>query len=109
MMVVIFELEPKAGQQQPYFDAARALREELDGVDGFISVERFQSLSNPDRYVSLSFWRDEDAVKRWRNHSLHRQVQSKGRNEIFTHYRLRVAEVVRDYSMSDREQVPQDG
>lgn len=97
MVVVIFEVEMKPDQGARYFDLAAALRRELDQIDGFISVERFESLSNPGRYLSLSRWRDRDAVRRWREHEAHRRAQRLGASEIFSRYRIQVAEVFRDY------------
>jgi heme-degrading monooxygenase HmoA len=108
MMAVIFEVVPREGQQQAYLDAAAALRPLLAQVDGFISVERFQSLSEPGKLLSLSFWRDEAAIARWRELEAHRRTQEFGRAQAFTDYRLRVASVVRDYGMTDREQAPVD-
>jgi len=97
MMAVIFEVVPREGRGQDYFDLAAALRPELEKIDGFISVERFQSLADPNKYVSLSFWRDEAAVQAWHGHGDHRAAQAKGKAEIFAGFRIRVAEVVRDY------------
>ncbi|WP_019025098.1 MULTISPECIES: antibiotic biosynthesis monooxygenase [unclassified Thioalkalivibrio] len=108
MIAVIFEVEPHAARKQDYLDAAAQLREHLKDVEGFISIERFESLSQPGKVLSLSFWRDEDAVRQWRNLEEHRQVQAAGRGGIFVDYRLRVAEVVRDYGMHDRDQAPSD-
>ena len=108
MIAVIFELEPKPDQKQKYFELAADLKPLLSDIDGFISIERFQSLANDKKFLSLSFWRDETAVKAWRNCGEHRQAQQQGRDSIFKHYRLRVAEIQRDYSMLDREQVPTD-
>ncbi|WP_018141769.1 antibiotic biosynthesis monooxygenase [Thioalkalivibrio sp. ALJ7] len=108
MIAVIFEVEPHAEHKQDYLDAAAQLREHLKEVEGFISIERFESLSQPGKVLSLSFWRDEDAVSQWRNLEEHRQVQAAGRSGIFANYRLRVAEVVRDYGLHDREQAPGD-
>jgi len=108
MIAVIFEVEPARDQRQDYLDAAAALRPELEAIDGFISIERFASLARPDRILSLSFWRDEEAVKRWRTLPAHRDMQAAGRAGIFADYRLRVAAVVRDYGMFDRDQVPAD-
>lgn len=108
MIAVIFEVEPHAERKQDYLDAAAQLREHLKEVEGFISIERFESLSQPGKVLSLSFWRDEDAVSQWRNLEEHRQVQAAGRSGIFANYRLRVAEVVRDYGLHDREQAPGD-
>lgn len=102
MMAVIFEVEMKDGQDQRYFDLAAGLRPELEKIDGFISVERFQSLTTKGKYVSLSFWRDEDAVARWRAHLGHQQAQHRGKREIFRDFRIRVADVVRDYTLKDR-------
>lgn len=108
MIAVIFELTPAPGRKQDYLDLAAGLADELKGFDGFISIERFESISNPGRFVSLSFWRDEDAVRRWRNVERHREAQAKGRGGIFERYRLRVAQVLRDYTMQEREQAPGD-
>jgi len=108
MIAVIFEVQPRPGQQQAYLDAAAALRPLLAQVDGFISVERFQSLTEPGKLLSLSFWRDEAAVARWRELEEHRRTQDFGRDKAFADYRLRVANVVRDYGMTQREQAPAD-
>jgi heme-degrading monooxygenase HmoA len=108
MIAVIFELMPCDGEHDSYFDIAAGLREELNEVDGFISVERFESLATPGKFLSLSFWRDEDAVKTWRNRAQHRDAQSRGRSQVFADYRLRVAHVVRDYGLNERAQAPQD-
>ncbi|WP_024326340.1 antibiotic biosynthesis monooxygenase [Thioalkalivibrio sp. AKL19] len=108
MIAVIFEVEPHTERKQDYLDAAASLREHLKDVDGFLSIERFESLSQPGKVLSLSFWRDEAAVREWRNLEEHRQVQAAGRGGIFADYRLRVAEVVRDYGMHDRDQAPDD-
>lgn len=97
MIAVIFEVEPHEGRGHEYFDRAAALRAELEKIDGFVSVERFESLTTPGRYVSLSFWRDEDAVRRWHEHAGHRAAQEEGKASIFAGYRIRVAEVIRDY------------
>lgn len=108
MIAVIFELEPHAGLAQRYFEWAEALKQSLMSLDGFISIERFESLTHPGRYLSLSFWRDEHAVRSWRNLEAHRMAQRDGRSEIFADYRLRVAHVIRDYGLSDRSQAPAD-
>jgi heme-degrading monooxygenase HmoA len=108
MIAVIFEAEPHANQRQAYLDAAAELRPYLDRLPGFISIERFESLSAPGRLLSLSFWRDEESVKEWRNLDAHRAIQSAGRQRIFVDYRLRVAAVLRDYGMTQREQAPED-
>ena len=108
MIAVIFEVEPAPGRGQDYLDAAAALRAELEAIDGFLSIERFASLARPDRFLSLSFWRDEDAVRRWRTLPSHRAMQAACRAGIFCDYRLRVAEVVRDYGMAERAQAPLD-
>ncbi len=89
-------------------DIASQLRPIVEGIDGFISIERFESLSQPGKILSLSFWRDEEAVKEWRNIAEHRQAQRDGRNGIFSDYRLRIASVIRNYSMHDRDEVPED-
>jgi len=108
MIAVIFEVEPAPDQRQTYLDTAAALRAELEAIDGFISVERFESLSRPGRLLSLSFWRDEEAVRRWRNLPSHRDAQTRGRHGVFRDYRLRVAEVLRDYGLRERAETPAD-
>ena len=108
MIAIIFEVEPAAGQQEPYLDMAAKMRALVENVEGFISVERFQSLTNPGKLLSLSFWEDEAAVERWRKLEQHRAAQQAGRDVMFDDYRLRVVSVIRDYGMSDREQAPED-
>ena len=108
MIAVIFEFEPAPGGKQAYLDLAAGLKDVVKDFDGFISIERFESLSAPGHFVSLSFWRDEEAVRKWRNLQRHREVQAKGRAGIFESYRLRIASVVRDYTMDDRAQAPAD-
>ena len=108
MIAVIFEVSPAEGQASVYLDLAAALRPRLDQIDGFISIERFESLSQPGKLLSLSFWRDEAAVAAWRNHPAHRATQARGRSGVFADYRLRVAEVLRDYGLNDRGQAPAD-
>ena len=108
MIAVIFEAEPRDGQKDAYLDAAATLRPLLAQIDGFLSIERFESLTTPGKILSLSFWRDEEAVARWRQLEAHRGVQAAGRRSIFADYRLRVAHVLRDYGMNDREQAPAD-
>jgi heme-degrading monooxygenase HmoA len=108
MIAVIFELWPNACQQATYFDLASELRPELDSIDGFISIERFESLATRGKYLSLSFWRDEAAVQAWRNRDTHRAAQSQGRVGVLANYRLRVAQVLRDYGLNERAQAPQD-
>ncbi len=108
MIAVIFEATAAASRRQDYLDAAATLRPRLEDFDGFISIERFESLSQPGKVLSLSFWRDEEAVRAWRNLEAHRAVQARGRGEIFSDYRLRVAAVLRDYGMNDRAQAPDD-
>ena len=108
MIAVIFEVWPKEGHQQAYLDIAIDLGPHLNTIEGFISIERFQSLSQPEKILSLSFWRDEEAVAQWRNLEFHRHAQSQGRNRHFADYRLRVASVLRDYGMFSRDEVPDD-
>ncbi len=108
MIAVIFEVWPADGERQHYLDIAAQLRPLLDDIDGFISIERFESLTTPGKILSLSFWRDDDAVVQWRNIEAHRAAQSKGRHGIFRDYRLRVAGVIRDYGITDRVQAPAD-
>jgi heme-degrading monooxygenase HmoA len=106
MIAVIFEVKPHAATRQRYLDLAAGLRPRLDGVDGFLSIERFESLTEPGKILSLSFWRDEAAVAAWRGLPAHRRAQAQGRAEVFEAYRLRIAEVVRDYGLTDRAQAP---
>jgi heme-degrading monooxygenase HmoA len=108
MIAVIFEVEPAPGRRDDYLATAAALKPVLEEIDGFISVERFQSLANPGKVLSLSFFRDETAVAAWRNTRQHRGAQAAGRGDIFSGYRLRVAAVVRDYGLHDRDQAPDD-
>ena len=108
MIAVIFEVVPREGRQQAYLDIAAGLRPLLDGIDGFISIERFQSLTTPGKVLSLSIWRDEAAVAKWRQLERHRGAQEAGRRSIFQDYRLRVAHVVRDYGMNERDEAPAD-
>src|SRR5271169_5532327 len=107
MYVVIFEVEPEAGREQDYLDTAARLRPQLEKIDGFISIERFKSLSQEGKILSLSVWRDEEAVVRWRQQEQHQAAQRAGRDRIFRDYRIRVAAVVRDYGMDERAQAPQ--
>lgn len=108
MIAVIFEVWPRAESKQEYLDIAASLRPLLDQVDGFISIERFQSLSDPAKLLSLSFFRDEAAIAQWRQLEAHREAQAAGRSAVFQDYRLRIAAVVRDYGMTEREQAPAD-
>ena len=108
MLAVIFEFEPYADKTQDYMDLAAELGRELEHIDGFISIERFESLTQPGKRLSLSFWRDEDAISAWRNLEQHRAAQQAGRNGIFAGYRLRVAEIIRDYSLTQRDAAPDD-
>src|SRR3546814_8986988 len=103
MIAVIFELEPREGQAARYFDIAASLAPLLEEIDGFISIERFESVVQPGKFVSLSFWRDEAAVEAWRTLEDHRTAQAAGRGEIFADYRLRVASVIRHYGLKDRK------
>lgn len=106
MIVVVFEVSMKEGQAPAYFDLAGALRPALEAIDGFVSVERFESLATKGKYLSLSVWRDESAVETWRKHLAHRAAQMRGRQEIFSDFRIRVARVMRDYGMRDRHGAP---
>jgi heme-degrading monooxygenase HmoA len=108
MIAVIFEVVPREGHADAYFALAAGLRQQLEAIDGFISVERFRSVTQPDKVLSLSFWRDEEAVRRWRELDAHRNAQQAGRGRHFADYRLRVAQVLRDYGMGEREQAPAD-
>jgi len=108
MIAIIFEVEPKHGRQAEYLDIAAEMRPLAEQVEGFISVERFESLTQPGKLLSLSFWEDEAAVERWRKLAAHRAAQAKGRGGLFADYRLRVAHVLRDYGMEDRAEAPAD-
>lgn len=108
MIAVIFEVMPHAEHKQAYLNIAAHLRPMLDEIDGFISIERFESLSQPGKILSLSFWRDEAAVQQWRQLEDHRAAQAQGRSRLFQDYRLRIAGVIRDYGLHEREQAPQD-
>lgn len=107
-IAVIFEVVPAEGKKETYLEIAAALKSELIKIEGFVSIERFQSFSDPNKVLSLSFWESEEAIREWRNLEIHRDAQSKGRKGIFKDYHLRVAHVVRDYGMFDRNEVPED-
>ena len=108
MIAVIFESWPAPGRMQTYLDMGASLKSHLETLDGFISIERYQSVTDPEKLVALSFWRDEAAVDAWRNRTVHRAIQAGSRRDVFRDYRLRVAAVIRDYGMFDREQAPDD-
>jgi len=108
MIAVIFEAQPADGRAEAYLQAAASLRPQLADIAGFVSIERFASLTTPGRILSLSFWRDEAAVSQWRNLEAHRRIQAAGRAQIFADYRLRVAQVLRDYGLHDRAEAPMD-
>jgi heme-degrading monooxygenase HmoA len=108
MIAVIFEFTASPERREEYLELAGGLNALVKDFDGFLSIERFQSLGDPDRYVSLSFWRDEECVRKWRNVMQHREAQAKGRGGIFKSYRLRIASVIRDYGMDERAQAPAD-
>jgi len=106
MIAVIFEVEPKPGCAPEYFGIAAELRPMLEHIEGFISIERFESVTQPGRFLSLSFWRDERAIREWRSQESHRAAQLRGRARLFRDYRLRVADVIRDYGLDDRTHAP---
>ncbi len=108
MIAVIFEVWPTPRRSDEYFDLAARLKADLERIDGFISVERFESLTTKGKYLSLSFWRDEEAIRTWRSLVDHRIAQAKGRGGIFANYRLRVATVMRDYGLTERDEAPRD-
>ena len=108
MIAVIFEVTPAKGQRERYLEIAADLKQHLEQINGFISIERFESLSRAGTLLSLSFWRDEAAVQAWRNLETHRAAQEEGRAGVFAGYRLRVADVLRDYGMENRDQAPPD-
>ena len=108
MIAVIFEVIPHEGKKNEYFKIAGTLNPELEKIEGFISVERFQSINDPEKFLSLSFWKDEESIKQWRTLEMHRWAQSTGRENIFKDYHLRIASVIRDYGMFDRNETPAD-
>ncbi|MBC5783186.1 antibiotic biosynthesis monooxygenase [Ramlibacter sp. USB13] len=108
MVTVIFEVWPEPQHRQGYLDWAAELKGELMKMEGFLSVERFQSLTDPDKLLSLQFWRDEECLAKWRNLEAHRAAQDAGRRTMFKEYRLRIAEVTRDYGKNERAQAPRD-
>lgn len=108
MIAVIFEVVPREGRMDDYLDIAAEMRPLVEGMDGFLGVERFRSLSDPDKLLSISFFEDEAAVARWRQLAAHRTAQARGRDGLFARYRIRVAHVLRDYTMEDRAGAPED-
>lgn len=108
MIAVIFEVTPKEGMTDPYLDMAAEMRTLAEAIDGFVSVERFQSLTKPGKLLSLSIWRDEAALEEWRKLAAHRRAQTAGRSRLFDDYRLRVAGIIRDYGMTERAEAPSD-
>ena len=108
MIAVIFEVWPHPETRQTYLDLAAGLASRLGEIDGFVSIERFQSLAEPNKLLSLSFWRDEEAIARWRNIEAHRDAQKAGRGGVFSDYRLRIAAIQRDYGLDDRSEAPRD-
>lgn len=108
MIAVIFEAIPTPGKWDEYLEIAARLKPELSKIEGFVSIERFQSISHPEKVLSLSFWNDEESIAEWRNVELHRIAQQAGRNTVFKDYRLRVCTILRDYGMNEREQAPHD-
>ena len=108
MITVIFEFTPAEGRFPEYMDLVGELKADLANADGFLSLERFESITTPGKFVSLQFWRDDEAVRKWRNLQKHREAQKKGRAGIFASYRLRIASVIRDYDMDKRGEAPRD-
>lgn len=108
MIAVIFEVSPVEDKAHEYFDIAAELKPRLQEIDGFISIERFESLATKGKFLSLSFWRDEEAIRVWRNMEEHRKAQASGRDSVFAEYRIRVASVTRDYGMNERSEAPED-
>ena len=108
MIAVIFEFTPRDGRFADYKALAEGLADDVRNADGFLSIERFESISNKGKFVSLSFWRDDESVRKWRNLQKHREAQKQGRGSVFKSYRLRVAQVMRDYTMDERAQTPGD-
>ncbi|MEM7293057.1 MAG: antibiotic biosynthesis monooxygenase [Pseudomonadota bacterium] len=108
MIAVIFEVTPAPGRRDEYLDVAASLRDAVESIDGFLSIERFASLTNEGKMLSLSYWRDEAALEAWRQIESHRKAQAQGRASLFSDYRLRIARIDRDYGMFDRDQAPRD-
>jgi heme-degrading monooxygenase HmoA len=108
VIAVIFEVQPADDRRSAYLDLAAQLHARLEKIDGFLSIERFESLKMPGKILSLSFWRDEEAIATWRNGPEHRAAQHAGRNGTFADYRLRIASVIRDYGMTERDEAPED-
>ncbi len=108
MIAVIFEVVPTKEGKEEYLRIAAGLKDRLKDIPGFISIERFQSLVDPEKLLSLSFWKDEESVRTWRNVEKHRQAQERGRNSLFREYRIRVAGTIRDYTIKDRREAPED-
>jgi heme-degrading monooxygenase HmoA len=108
MIAVIFEFTPAEGRFPDYLALVETLRQDLAEAEGFISLERFESITSKGKFVSLQYWRDEECVRKWRTLQKHREAQKKGRAGIFKSYRLRIAQVVRDYTMDERAQAPAD-
>mgnify|MGYP000094091323 CR=1 FL=1 len=108
MIAMIFEFWLNDDEVDNYTPYSGKMRQLVDEIEGFISVERYRSEYDPDKILALGFFRDETAVEKWRNHPAHRQAQQLGRQKYYTNYRLRMAEVVRDYDRHNREQVPHD-
>jgi heme-degrading monooxygenase HmoA len=108
MIAVIFEFTPREGRFPEYMELVGQLKPELDKAEGFLSIERFESITTKGKFLSLQFWKDEESVKKWRNLQKHREAQKKGRAGIIASYRLRIAGVIRDYSMDERAQAPAD-
>ncbi len=102
MIAVLFEADAIPAQQERYLQLAAELKPLLTDIEGFIAIERFQSLSTPGKILSLSWWRDEAAVLAWKKNVLHQAAQSGGRESIFSFYRIRVARVFREYSSQTR-------
>ena len=108
MIAVIFEFTPAEGRFPDYMALVDTLRADLAQAEGFISLERFESITTKGKFVSLQFWKDEESVRQWRNLQKHRDAQKQGRGGIIGSYRLRIAEVTRDYTMDDRAEAPKD-
>ena len=108
MIAVLFESKPHPGQKDAYLAAGARLGPLVESFDGFIEIERFESITNPGKVIAISYWRDEESVERWRNLEVHRKITNTSRRTIFADYRLRVARIIRDYTMRDRGQAPED-
>ncbi|HJA07813.1 MAG TPA: antibiotic biosynthesis monooxygenase [Candidatus Mailhella merdigallinarum] len=107
-IVVLFEVTPTAEGRQRYLELAASLKKLLAEAKGFIRAERFSSLTEEGKLLSMNLWESEDDVDAWRNTLDHRISQMEGRNKLFKKYTITVASVIREYGNTSREQAPSD-